>query len=174
MLVVTRQQNSITICCKSACLHASLPYSYITLPDYNQFPHVLLQVLDSLEIAVVVEGSDGVVNLAIAHQMGLAGVSSDKRDDLAWFFHEGLTLLAEELDLAGRVDWVDFQGLHVQDNPVGDVSTLVADITTQDAEFILANLAHHYSPPRINLAFTNAAPSLRLFITTFGHAKSFN
>ena len=72
--------------------------------------------LTSDKPAIVVEGNDGVVRLAIAHQVNV-GVGADEREEEAVLLHDGLTA-ADELDLAGRVDCGDLLGLHVQDYPV--------------------------------------------------------
>ena len=61
------------------------------------------------------EGSDGVADQAVAHKMNFA--IDNEREELALHLHEGLTE-AFELELAGRVDFGDLLGLHIQDNPV--------------------------------------------------------
>ena len=74
--------------------------------------------LDSVaSLAVVAEGGDGVVGLVEAHQVDIVVGVLDETEEKAWLLHEGLTL-ADELDLAGRLDCADLLGLHVQDNPV--------------------------------------------------------
>ena len=68
-------------------------------------------------ITVVVKVGDGVVDLAVSHQMDVATFGADEREEEALHLHEGLTV-GLELYLGGRVDFGDLLGLFVQDNPV--------------------------------------------------------
>ena len=73
--------------------------------------------LDSVTLAVVVDGGDGVGGLVEAYEVDVSVGVVDEREEEALLQHEGLTA-AVEPNLAGRVDCGDLLGIHVQDNPV--------------------------------------------------------
>ena len=135
-----------------------------------RYSRALLVLFDSAPLAVVVEGGDGVVDLAIAHQMDIVVGVLDEAEEEALHLHERLTVAAE-LYLAGRVDFDDLLGFYVQDNPVR--APLVVK-TTQDADLITANLAQHWDSPRRKLVDIDEAPGLLLCIAACTHLQPFN